>query len=56
MYVLKLLKYADATLLDFCSAYSMICLVYLSFNLNFLFINYLDIRFNYSYLCLDLSY
>jgi hypothetical protein len=41
-------KDAVATLIAFCSTYSIICLVYLSFILNFLYINYLDTRFYYS--------
>ena len=41
-------KNAVATLIAFCSTFSRICLIYLYFILNFLYINYVDIQFYYS--------
>ena len=37
-------KTAIATLIAFCSTYSIICLIYFSFSLHFLYINYLDFK------------
>ena len=37
-------KTAIATLIAFCSTYSILCLIYFSFSLHFLYINYLDFK------------
>ena len=37
-------KPAIATLIAFCSTYSIICLIYFSFSLHFLYIHYLDFK------------